>query len=582
MRVALSILRIVDNPRQDVPLIAALRSPVYGFTADQLALLRADSAGDFYTALVRAADGGDGACKEFLEQLEGLRFGAGDRTCRQLIWHVYEQTNLLGIFGAMEGGEGRQANLLALYALAGQLEEGGCRTLFQFLLRLDRLEETGGRLPAPSAGGQGEGVSILSIHRSKGLEKPVVLVCGLTRRLNRDDLMRPVLFHPALGVGPRGLDQARMVEYDTVARWAVKRQLEREMMAEELRLLYVAMTRAREKLILTLALPEGLDALGRLGEGLSVPLSPVVLEQQQSVGAWVLLHALTRPEAAPLRELAGLPDVEAADLGPAWDIRWVEGRPLAHPEEESGRFTDLAPEPEPEERADELAAVLGWESPHRAAAALPSKLTATQLKGRAQDREAAEEAAPPSRRGQPISRPDFVAEERGLTPAQRGTALHLAMQYLPLEGDRTAAGIEGELDRLAREGFLTPLQRQAVDAGRLAAFWDSPLGRAMAASPRCEREFKFSLLVPASDYFPEGEGEEILLQGVIDAWFEEGDSVTVLDFKSDRVSPGGERARAEEYRPQLEAYSRALSAILGRPVGRRVLWFFATDTAAEL
>ena len=582
VRVALSILRIVDNPRQDVPLIAALRSPVYGFTADQLALLRADSAGDFYTALVRAAGGGDGACKEFLEQLEGLRFGAGDRTCRQLIWHVYEQTNLLGIFGAMEGGEGRQANLLALYALAGQLEEGGCRTLFQFLLRLDRLEETGGRLPAPSAGGQGEGVSILSIHRSKGLEKPVVLVCGLTRRLNRDDLMRPVLFHPALGVGPRGLDQARMVEYDTVARRAVKRQLEREMMAEELRLLYVAMTRAREKLILTLALPEGLDALGRLGEGLSVPLSPVVLEQQQSVGAWVLLHALTRPEAAPLRELAGLPDVETENLGPAWDIRWVEGRPLAHPEEESGRFTDLAPEPEREERADELAAVLGWEYPHRAAAALPSKLTATQLKGRAQDREAAEEAAPPSRRGQPISRPDFVAEERGLTPAQRGTALHLAMQYLPLEGDRTAAGIEGELDRLAREGFLTPLQRQAVDAGRLAAFWDSPLGRAMAASPRCEREFKFSLLVPASDYFPDGEGEEILLQGVIDAWFEEGDSVAVLDFKSDRVSPGGERARAEEYRPQLEAYSRALSAILGRPVGRRVLWFFATDTAVEL
>src|SRR5699024_208148 len=134
-----------------------------------------------------------------------------------------------------------------LYALAGQLEEGGCRTLFQFLLRLDGLAETGGRLPAPSAGGQGEGVSILSIHRSKGLEKPVVLVCGLTRRLNRDDLMRPVLFHPALGVGPRGLDQARMVEYDTVARRAVKRRLEREMMAEELRLLYVAMTRAREK-----------------------------------------------------------------------------------------------------------------------------------------------------------------------------------------------------------------------------------------------------------------------------------------------------------------------------------------------
>ncbi len=226
----------------------------------------------------------------------------------------------------MDGGQERQDNLLALYTLAGQLEEGGCRSLFQFLLRLDRLRQTGARLPVSGPGREGEGVSILSIHRSKGLEKPVVLVCGLTRRLNRDDLMRPVLFHPQLGVGPRGLDRERMVEYPTLARRAVERRLEREMMSEELRLLYVAMTRAREKLILSLALTDGIKVLERLREDLSAPVSPIALESQQSVGAWVLLHALTRPEAAPLRELAGLPPgAEAENLGPAWDMRWVEG-----------------------------------------------------------------------------------------------------------------------------------------------------------------------------------------------------------------------------------------------------------------
>ena len=157
----------------------------------------------------------------------------------------------------MERGEERRSNLLALYDLAGQLENSGCRTLFQFLLRLERLRESGGKLASTAPGHEGEGVSILSIHRSKGLERPVVFVCGLTRRLNRDDLMRPVLFHPVLGVGPKGLERERMVEYPTVARLAVARQLEREMMSEELRLLYVAMTRAKEKLILTLALTEG-------------------------------------------------------------------------------------------------------------------------------------------------------------------------------------------------------------------------------------------------------------------------------------------------------------------------------------
>ena len=580
VNVALSILQIVDNPRQDVPLIAALRSPVYGFTGDKLALLRADSGGDFYSALVHAAQSGDQECLDFLDQLEALRFGAGDRTCRQLLWHIYEQTNLLGIFGAMEGGAERQNNLLALYALAGRMEDSGCRTLFQFLLRLERLKDAGSKLGAAQGGGQeGEGVAILSIHRSKGLERPVVLVCGLSRQLNREDLKRPVLFHPELGVGPKGLDRERMVEYSTLARRAVERQLEREMMAEELRLLYVAMTRAREKLILTMALTGGAESLGRIGEGLSLPILPMVLERQQSVGAWVLLHALTRPEGRVLREKAGLPEATEAGLGPAWAVNWVDGLALREGHSLPGRCAGL-----PEEALDpELTARLNWVYPHRAAASLPSKLTATQIKGRRLDQEAAEDTLCPPQLGQPVTRPNFIAEERGLTPAQRGTAIHLAMQYLALDGDSSPQGVAAQLDALEKQGFLTKFQRQAVEPERLSAFLTSPLGRAMAAAgEKCRREFKFSVLVSALDHFPEGWGEELLLQGVIDAWFEEGDAVVVVDFKSDRIAPGGERARAEEYRPQLAAYSQALSAILGRPVSRQVLWFFATDTAVEL
>ena len=580
VNVALAILQIVDNPRQDVPLIAALRSPVYGFSGDKLALLRADSKGDFYSALVHAAETGDEECRGFLERLEELRFGAGDRTCRQLMWHIFEKTNLLGVFGAMPNGGERQSNLLSLYALAGRLEDVGCRTLFQFLLRLERLRSTGSRLGTTAGNGrEGEGVSVLSVHRSKGLESPVVLVCNLNRRMNRDDTMRPVLFHPELGVGPYCLDLERMVEYPTLARRAVSRRVEREMLAEEMRLLYVAMTRAKEKLILTMALPEGAKALERLGG--SLPVSPMALEGQQSVGAWVLLHALTRPEGDALRALAGLPEEGTVPAGPAWDIRWVDGTALGEERKAEDHYTDL---PQEEETGEDLSARLAWTYPHLAAANLPSKLTATQIKGRALDREAAEDAVPPARRGKPITRPNFITEEKGLTSAQRGTALHLAMQYLPLDGDSSLKAVGMELERMEKAGFLTRLQREAVDPARLSAFLTSPLGRAMAAAgERCRREFKFSVLDSALNYFPDGKGEEILLQGVIDAWFEgEDGSITVVDFKSDRVSPGGERHRAEEYRPQLEAYCLALSAILGKPVNRQVLWFFATDTAIEL
>ena len=413
----------------------------------------------------------------------------------------------------------------------------------------------------------------------------MVLVCGLTRKWNRDNLMRPVLFHPQLGVGPKGLDRERMVEYSTLARRAVERKLTREMMAEELRLLYVAMTRAREKLILSLALTGGMKDLERLGEDLSVPAAPVALESQQSAGAWVLLHALTRPEAAPLRRLAGLPDIQAEDLGPEWEIRWVEGLSLAQPPEVGeGRLADL-PGSEQED-AEALARRLSWQYPHQADTRIASKLTATQIKGRTLDQEAAEEAQRPAQTDgerRAVIRPRFLEEERGLTPAQRGTALHQAMQYLPLEGDHSPETVRRQVEELVAGGYLTRLQGEAAEPERLSAFFNSPLGREMAGAEVCRREFKFSLLIPAREYFPDGgEGEEVLLQGVVDAWFDGGGGVTVVDFKSDRVRPGGEGAKAEEYRPQLEAYSRALSAILGRPVRRRVLWFFATDTPVEL
>ena len=351
------------------------------------------------------------------------------------------------------------------------------------------------------------------------------------------------------------------------------------MLAEEMRLLYVAMTRAREKLILTMTLPEGGAALERLGE--SLPISPLALERQQSVGAWVLLHALTRPEGGALRALACLPEVCLETAGPPWDIRWVDGTALREARKVKGHYTDL---PQEEVAGEDLSARLSWTYPHLGAANLPSKLTATQIKGRTLDQEAAEDTVQPARRGQPITRPNFIAEEKGLTPAQRGTALHLAMQYLSLDGDSSPEGVGLELDSLTEAGFLTKLQRQAVDPARLSAFLTSPLGRAMAAAgERCRREFKFSVLDSALNYFPDGKGEEVLLQGVIDAWFEgEDGAITVVDFKSDRIRPGGERAQAEEYRPQLNAYSLALSAILGKPVNRQVLWFFATDTAVEL
>ena len=251
---------------------------------------------------------------------------------------------------------------------------------------------------------------------------------------------------------------------------------------------------------------------------------------------------------------------------------------------EEGRFADMPEEKSQDARA--LAKRLSWRYRHERAEEIPSKLTATQLKGRLLDMEAAEDALPTREEPRdefPIRRPDFIANARGLTAAQRGMVLHQAIQYIPLDGDHSPRGIQNVIDQLVSDGYLTHLQGEALQPGALSVFFTSPLGRAMAAAPECQREFKFSLLVPAHMYFPDvDESEEILLQGVIDAWFGDANGVTVIDFKTDRIRKGGEAARAEEYRFQMETYSRALEKIIGRPVKHQVLWFFATGTGFEL
>ena len=577
--VALSLLQIVDNPRQDVPLISVLRSPVYGFSADRLAQIRAASPDtDFYAAL--AADDGEDS-KAFLAELDDLRFGSGDMSSHQLLWHIYDRTNLLGIFGAMEEGETRQGNLLALAELARQFEGAGHKGLFRFLTYLTRLRENGNTLTPPAPGRTGGGVRIMSIHKSKGLEFPVVLLCGLARRLNREDMSRPILFHPKLGVGPKGLDVERGIEYPTLARMAVARQLEREMMAEELRLLYVAMTRAKEKLILSVALTGGGKDLEKLAGDAGNPVDPQVLLACQSVGQWVLLHALCRPEAGALRRAAGQ-DVAVLDtsFGPAWDIRFVDGTPLA--QMPPHRWTAPQREQEEEEGGEDLANLLRWTYPHEAEVAIPSKLTATQLKGRALDEEAAEEAPRPAR-SLSFGRPRFAAEEMGLTAAQQGTALHQVLQYIDFEKAETVEGVQAEIARLVEGQYITPQQGEVVDPAPIAAFFRSDLGQELLSSVSLRREFKFSILEPASRYYPQaGEGEQVLFQGVVDCYYETLEGITVVDFKTDRVTKRTVAERAEHYRPQLEAYSRALAEITGKQVIRRVLWFFALNQSVDL
>ncbi len=254
---ALSWLQIIDNPQQDIPLLAVLRSPLVGMTGDRLAEIRGLAEGTFYTALQAAGAQGWEDCRSFLGQLEALRFGAGEESSHHLLWSLYRQTDMLEVYSSLPGGEKRRENLLSFYELARRFEGRDTKGSSAFSFIWTGYGRRGGLPAMPAAPKEEAGVKILSIHRSKGLEYSVVFLCGLGRRINYGDLQKPFLFHPRLGLGPKGLDRETMVEFTTLARTGVALALKKELLAGEMRLLYVAMTRAKEKLILTHALAYG-------------------------------------------------------------------------------------------------------------------------------------------------------------------------------------------------------------------------------------------------------------------------------------------------------------------------------------
>ena len=572
--VLLSLLEVVDNPRQDVPLIAVLRSPLVGMSADRLAQIRAlQPEGDYYEALQR--DESEDA-QEFLALLAELRQASREMAADRLLWYIYDRCHAAAVFGAMEDGALRQTRLNALYDYLRRLVQGGKTGLFDCVSHLRKLLEKG-EAPSVTAAQAAGGVRIMSVHKSKGLEFPVVILADLERTFNRQDLSRPVLVHPQLGVGAERVEVERRIRYDTVSKTALALTLEREAKAEELRILYVALTRAQEKLIMVCARKNPEKHLRELCALTELPVPPEAVAGAERPGDWLLLALLNTEAAAQIHAFTG---ARPQELRPAPDGLTVRLHHLGGEEDgaaairaEGGAKTESEPKPD--------RAALAFRYAHGAATVTPSKVTATQLKGRAIDQEIAEGTLTPQREYAP-EKPRFLQEKHGLSGAERGTAMHLAMQFLPLDTPADAAAVRAFADTLCSRHLLTPEQAEALDIPALVRFLASPLAQRIRTAKQVWREYRFTLLTDAAIYDPAAAGEEMLLQGVADCVFETESGLTVVDFKTDRIRPEDAAARAESYRAQLDAYAGALARILEKPVTERVLYFFACDAEISL
>ncbi len=565
-----SFLQTILNPRQDIPLVSTLASPVFGFTADDLAAFRSrKKKGFLYDAVCQCHEE---KAVRFLSVLNRLRWEARNNPLTALLESCFRLTRMDSIYGAMENGEAKAQNLQTFYQLAAEFEQGGKRDLAQFLEHLTGLEERG----LVNAGVSSAGcVSIMSIHKSKGLEFPVVFLCNLSRKFNQESLRAQILCDKDLGLGLSVADHENRVRYPSAAKRAIAEKMAGQSVSEEMRVLYVAMTRARDRLIMTYAAQNLTGDLQELALRQDFDGGELLCRDAICLGDWVLMAALRRTEAGELHALGGRPKETGVSSYP-WKICVTE----APKEMVPGKAAEKQSVTLSLEMKAQLRSALSFHYPHEAASAAPSKQTATDRKGREKDAEAAEdtrEIKPTKRNWRKAA---FLSQqEQGKA---YGKAIHAALQYIRYENCAGEAAVSEEILRLVEKGFLTEEQGNMVNIRKLAAFFQSSIGQKLRTGTPHIREFKFSILDDGSHYGEGLAGEQVLLQGVVDCALLEEDGITVVDFKTDRVTKENLSEVVQRYRPQVQTYGEALHRIYEKPMKAQYLYFFSLDQFVEV
>jgi len=558
--VTINLLAIIDNPHNDVPLISVLRSPVFCFSPDELSKIRAAKKdGDFYDALCAFA-GQCAHCAEFLRELDSLRDVSCDLGIAPLLWRIYSSTRLFAICSAMDDGSARRANLMQLFECAKGFESGGYKGLFRFLSYLRRMAERGEE-PASAAQGS-DFVQITSIHKSKGLEYPFVFLCDLSHQFNKMDLRKNLLIHPKLGIGPKVTNARRGIEFPTLARNAIEIALTDELLSEEMRVLYVAMTRARERLFMSCIMEKPEEKLQKAALNLTSPISPTALRRAPSPAAWLISAALLDGGEEFIKTKIVRPQEPEEALDPA-----AERAPVL-------------PSPEVLARISEN---LSFSYPHSALSGLPTKLTATGIKGKRSDAELDPDSAflLPSAPELDFRLPDFDAAPNP-SAAQKGTAVHTLLEHINLHKVSATAEIDDEIARLDAVGLLETAAARGADGQMVLKFFASPLGQRILRADKVFREFRFTLLEDAEKHFDGAEGETLLLQGIVDCFIIENGEITIIDYKTDNISSEKAAEHAGRYTAQLRTYARAVSRICGAPIREAFVCFLRPGENVKL
>lgn len=581
IRTMMALLKIIDNPLQDVPLIATLRSPVFSFSEEDLVEIRKVNDKEFlYNNMVQGEDFSDGVSMKissFLEKISVYRSISKYMNLDEFIWYLYTDTSYLDYVGAMPDGIERQANLKILFQRAKQFEETSLKGLFNFVRFIDRLKKTTGDIGAAKILGENENlVRIMSIHKSKGLEFPVVFLVHASKRFNKMDLNRQIILHETLGFGPNFVDLERGLTNTTLIKEVIRKKISLENISEEMRVLYVALTRAKEKLIITGHIKDAEKSLKKwteLSTGEEFKILEGKVEKASGYLDWIM-SVLLKHKDFSMQRTDGKSYIFGEDVGFSLEI--IRKSSILHnlsldDEKPAGLFTlDTIRD---SDSAFEINQRLSFRYAHEEETKRSSKISVTELKRLAGHREI-DDISETLLEEKSLERPKFLMKKAGLTAAEKGTAFHKVMQYIDF-GNETLGEIVLDIERMVDRELIRQEEADAVEPLKIWKLLESPLGKRMGkadAAGELKREAKFLMNMDDS---------EVMVIGVIDCYFKEDDLLVLVDYKTDYVADGDyENVLAKRYKEQLRYYKDALESITG--VKTKDIFIYSVAMGREL
>ncbi len=580
----MSLLKIIDNPLQDIPLVTVLRSNIGKFTDDELVEIRlSDKYENYYTCMKKAKLDVNPKLKDkiqrFFESIEEWRKEQEYLSLDELIWKIYIDTGYYNYVGLMPNGALRQANLKMLFQRAKQYESSNFKGLYNFINFIEKLRLSSGDLGAAKLIGENDDViRIMSIHKSKGLEFPVVFLSSTGKQFNLMDLNQNILLHQEMGIGVKYINYERQVQYDTLTKTAMRNKILVETLSEEMRILYVALTRAKEKLFITgLSKDYEKEAENIEKQICRYPkyldkINPILVKKYKRYLDWIMLVYNYEKETA--KNFIDFNIYKKKELLNSFEN-------IKKEEIDAKEF--LEKQDIDNDKIKKIEEILNWSYDYELSTTIPTKTSVTKIK-QMQNEENIEttldnylidvekdEENKEKIQENNLPKPQFLRKEDDdkITSAQKGTLVHLCLQKLNEKQEYTLQEIKDLINELELKQIITNKEARSISTYKILAFTKSTIWKELRKAKVVEKEKPFYINIPAKEIYNQEIEEDILVQGIIDLYYINGnDELVLVDYKTDYVEKGKEEELLNKYRKQLDLYKRALESALNRKVDK--------------